>query len=567
MTYAEEIKNRIYAEYTVEPVKAAIYARVSTDNEGQKDSCANQEEMARRFIKNHPNISLVGVYVDDGISGKNDFTRPEYSRMVRDIADGKIELIIAKALSRLNRDEYNALGLANFLVEHDATVLTLEDNQLHDFEEMNSGLVHSLSYAIDAQYVKRQSISGHKTQELRCERKELSAKDISYGYSWDKQDKTILTNPEEAETVRYIFEEYVYRDTTPAEIRRKLADKGIVLSQATINHILQDTRYIGKFYINKQGSKLGTGKKATKRFNLPKEQWVLVERPDLQIIDTELFQLAQRLRESRQTRYGGNFPKGRIQAYYTGHHEFSQKIFCAECGKPYQHGYADRKQMIPIYRIHNHCGCYSSINRVNEQDLEEIVKNTLRKTIEAQDRVCEALENTLTTCLQMSRSTGETNALRKLRQQKSTKEKQVSNLITTLASEEFIESAKEHIRTEINRISEEISALDSSIREKETSRIDDSYIESEIKRIKQSIEELRQFRTINREQVENYVHKILVHADGSIDILLQSGTRMTIRKHEQSTTNRFPKEDGVGKTFRQDMTDPCRPDTQTVQRT
>ena len=131
MTYAEEIKNRIYAEYTAEPVKAAIYARVSTDNEGQKDSCANQEEMARRFIKNHPNISLVGVYVDDGISGKNDFTRPEYSRMVRDIADGKIELIIAKALSRLNRDEYNALGLANFLVEHDATVLTLEDNQLH----------------------------------------------------------------------------------------------------------------------------------------------------------------------------------------------------------------------------------------------------------------------------------------------------------------------------------------------------------------------------------------------------------------------------------------------------
>ncbi len=555
MTYAEEIKNRIYAEYTAEPVKAAIYARVSTDNEGQRDSCANQEEMARRFIKDHPNIKLVDVYVDDGISGKNDFTRPEYSRMVKDIADGKIELIIAKALSRLNRNEYNALGLANFLVEHDATVLTLEDSQLHDFEEMNSGLVHSLSYAIDAQYVKRQSVSGHKTQELRCERKELSAKDTSYGYVWNKQSKAILINEEQAETVKYIFEEYVYRDTAPAEIQRKLADKGITLCQATINHILQDSRYIGKFFINKRGSKLGTGKKTTKRFNLPKEQWVLVERPDLQIIDTELFQLAQRLRESRQTRYGGNFPKGRIQAYYTGHHEFSQKIFCAECGKPYQHGYADRKKMIPIYRIHNHCGCYSSINRVNEQDIEEIVKDALRKTIEAQDRVCEALENTLTTCLQMSRSTGETNALRKLRQQKSTKEKQVSNLITTLASEDFIESAKEHIRTEINRISEEISALDASIREKETNRIDDSYIESEIKRIRQSIEELRQVRTINREKVENYVQKILVHADGSIDILLQSGTRMTIRTHEQSATNRSPKENGVGKTFRQDMTD------------
>ena len=41
---------------------------------------------------------------------------------------------------------------------------------------MNSGLVQSLNYTIDAQYVKRQSVSDHKTQELRCERKELSAK-------------------------------------------------------------------------------------------------------------------------------------------------------------------------------------------------------------------------------------------------------------------------------------------------------------------------------------------------------------------------------------------------------
>lgn len=34
------------------------------------------------------------------------------------------------------------------------------------------------------------------------------------GYSWDKQNKAILINPDEAEAVKYIFEEYVYRDTT-----------------------------------------------------------------------------------------------------------------------------------------------------------------------------------------------------------------------------------------------------------------------------------------------------------------------------------------------------------------
>lgn len=569
MTYAEEIKNRIYTMYSEDPVKAAIYTRVSTDNEGQKDSCANQEEMAKRFVRDHPNITLIGVYVDDGLSGKNDFTRPEYTRMVRDIADGKIELVIVKALSRLNRDEYNALGLASFLIEHHATVLTLEDGQIHDFEGMDSGLIHSLNYAIDAQYVKRQSINGHKTQELRCERKELSAKDISYGYSWDKQNKAILINPEEAETVKYIFEEYVYRDTTPAEIQRLLDgedDNGIHLSKATICHILQDTRYIGRFYINKKGSKLGTGKNTTKRFDLPKDQWVLVERPDLQIIDSNLFQLAQRLRESRQTRYGGNFPKGRTQAYYSGSHEFSQKIFCAECGKPFQHGYADRKQMIPIYRIHNHSGCCNEVNRVNEHDIEELTKEALRKTIDSQDEICEALENTLITCLQMSQSSEESGVLKRLREQKTVKEKKIDKLIAAIADDGFTGLAKERIKKDINKISEEIETLENEIREREGNRIDDTYIVEKVRQIRQSIQELREFRTINREQVLNYVDKILVHADGSIDVILQSGTRMVIKRKEQIKSI-SPEMDSVGKTVRQDTMALCPPDMPTVQKT
>lgn len=552
MTYAEELKKRIFAtEYTTDLVKAAVYARVSTDNESQKDSCGNQVKMAKAFINEHPNVQLVGTYVDDGISGKNDFTRPEYNRMLKDIDDGKVELIIAKALSRLNRDEYNSLGLTHFLMEHRATVLTLEDCQVHDFEGMDSGLIHSLNYAIDAQYVKRQSILGHKTQELRCERKVLSAKDISYGYKWDKESKAIVIDEQEAETVRYVFEEYVYRNTKPIDIRKNLRSRGISLSQATINSILQDTRYIGDFYINKRSSQLGTGKDTTKRYGLPKEQWVLVKKPELQIIDTELFQLAQKLRELRHTYLGSKFPKGRTQAYYTGCHTFSQKIFCAECGKPYQHGYSDRKMTIPIYRIHNHSGCINTVNRVYEQDIEDIVKTALRKTIASQDSVCEALEDTLTACLQKSQSAGEAEALKKLRQQKTTKEKQVSKLIEVLAGEDFTESAKEHIRTEINRISDEIAALEDRIKEKESTHIDSAYIESEVARIRQSIQELRQFRTLSKEQVENYVYRILIHADDSIDVLLKSGTKLTIRKHQQSQKD-SPKGSGVGKTVRQD---------------
>ena len=78
MTIAEVIKQYLIPGST-DIVRVVIYARVSTDNEGQKESCSNQVELAKRYIDNHPNIKLVAIYIDDGISGKNDFTRPQYN--------------------------------------------------------------------------------------------------------------------------------------------------------------------------------------------------------------------------------------------------------------------------------------------------------------------------------------------------------------------------------------------------------------------------------------------------------------------------------------------------------
>lgn len=207
--------------------------------------------------------------------------------------------------------------------------------------------------------------------------------------------------------------------------------------------------------------------------------------------------------------------------------------------------------MIPIYRIHNHSGCCNGVNRVNEHDIEELTKEALRKTVDSQDEICEALENTLITCLQISQSSEESGVLKRLREQKTVKEKKIDKLIAAIADDGFTGLAKERIKKDINKISEEIESLENEIREREGNRIDDTYIAEKVRQIRQSIQELREFRTINREQVLNYVDKILVHADGSIDIILQSGTRMAIKRKEQIKSI-SPEMDSVGKTVRQD---------------
>lgn len=546
MSYAQILREKLNSNSS-DPVRAVIYARVSTDNQGQKESCANQVELALSYINNHQNITLVGTFIDDGISGKNDFSRPQYGKMMQLLTEGGFELIITKALSRLNRDEYNSLALTNLLLRNEATILTLEDNQIHDFEDLNSGLLHSINFAVDAQYVKRQSMSGKKTQQLRCERKELSAKDCqSYGYTWHKDTKTITVNREEAEVVQKIFEEYVYRNGTPASIERMLKAEGIKMCSRSVSNLIRDERYIGNFYINKRTSKLGTGQTKSRRIQLPREQWVLVERPDLQIVDLELFEIAQRIHKTRITVYEKP-DKVSTQARFQGTHLYSSKIYCPVCGQPYHFGYADRKKTHPIYIIKGHGNCPNPIHRIDEADMEEITRVALKQIVDQQSEVLSSLEYILIECVKASQNSG--NEIDRLKKQKTSREKQIDNLIDQLAEGGLTDAATERIKTKINTITDEIDNLTVSIKDKESNHLSFSYVTDKIAEIKSAIEELRKFTTIDRDRILNYIERIELPASGDINITLKSGQKITVKQQKQ---NDFSDGDNVGKKKNQD---------------
>ncbi len=546
MSYADEIRRKLYTD-TTEPLRVVIYARVSTDNEGQKESCANQVELAERYIANHPNIVLIGTYVDDGISAKNDFTRPEYNKMLEQITDGKVDLIIAKALSRLNRNDTTSSILKELCISTNTTILTLEDNAIHDFDDPNSEMMYGFKSIMDAQYVRKQSINGKKTHELRCQRKELSAKDCSYGYDWHKEDKAITIDEEEAIIIRNIFEEYVFRNGTPASIQRMLKEQRINLCSRSISNLIQDERYIGKFYINKRTTKLGTGQTKSKRIALPKEQWVLVERPDLQIVDTDLFEMAQRIHQTRITIYE-NPDKATTQARFQGTHLYAGKIFCPVCGKPYQFGYADRKKTYPIYRIKSHSECPNPVCRIDEADMEEITRMALKQIVDQQSEVLASLEAILIDCVEASQNSGD--EIDRLKKQKSSREKQIDNLIETLTEGGLTDAAKERIKSKINTITEEIDNLTVSIKDKESNKLSFSFVTDKVAEIKSAIAELRKFTTIDRDRIQNYVERIELPASGDIDMILKSGQVITIK---QQKTSDFSDGDDVGKKGIQDV--------------
>ncbi len=543
MSYADEIKNRIFGDVTARPVRAAIYARVSTDNESQKESCANQVEMAKNYISAHKNITLADIYIDDGISGKSDYNRPEYNRLILALDRGQLDLIIVKAMSRLNRDEYNSFGLINLLRRKEATILTLEDGCIHDFEDRRERIFNSLKFAMDADYVSDQREKGRMTHQLRCERKELSAKDCSYGYNWNRDDKTITINEDQAEVVRRIFEDYVYSNGTPASIQRALKAEGINICGRTVSNIIEDERYIGNFYINKRTTKAATGQ----RIKLPKDQWILCERPDLQIVDTDLFEIAQRIHRTRITIYEKP-DKKTTQARFQGLHLYAGIIFCPVCGKPYQFGYADRKKTVPVYRIKSHSDCPSKVSRIYEADLEEMIRITLKQVVEEQSNVLSSVEKTLIECVEASQNNGD--EISNLKKQRAAKEKKKDSLFDVLMNGDLSDKVKDEAVAKLNTLSDEINNLTAIIENKESNKLSFSYVTDKISEIKATIKELKNFSTIDRESILNYVDRIELPPNGDVNITLKPGQLITFK---QQQTDDFSDGDSVGKMRKQDV--------------
>ena len=511
MNLANSIKEKIFGDATITaPIRAAVYARVSTRNEGQKDSCDNQVKTASDFVSDHKNISLsqAHIFVDNGISGKSVTNRPEYQNLMRCVEVRSIDLIIVKTCSRLFRSTLDAQIFLTKLLTNNVVLLTLEDNQIWDFEIQNDVMMFAIRSVFDASTSKTQSDAGKGVQARRIRDKRLSAKDVVPGFRWDPVRKIIEKDPVCAENIVKIFKNYVYQNGTPASICKWLKDENITfprgrrdpetkehyteniyLSEKTISKIILNPKYIGEFYINRRSSRYIGGQESI-RYQLPEEEWVLCERPDLQIVDTDLFDMAQRLHKTRITVYEKPDKKA-VQARFQGTHNFAGKVFCPICGKPYQFGFADRKKTVPVYRIKNHSDCPNPIRRVYEQDLEEITRQALKKILDQQDAVCTSLERILTDIVENSQNNG--GEIDKLKKQRAAREKQLDNLIDQLSEGGLTEASKKRIRDKINHITEEVDMLEGTIHDKESSRLDDSFVAGKLAKIRAAIADLRKF--------------------------------------------------------------------------
>lgn len=512
--------------------RAVFYDRVSTVNIGQDTSVENQRQLCLDFLESHPEYELaepIDTYVER-VSGKTDL-RERYDAMLKRITAGEdIHYIFVKDLKRLSRSSEVSLEFKTFCKVYDIKLILLGNKGAEEYDPNAEGtrLIYSIESAINEEYVHNQSRLARLSHKQKMEAKRLNRNNVTFGYKWNADKKDIVIDEDKATVVREIFDLYVFRGLGASQIANKIAEMyGIIVTTNTVSKWLCETAYIGTFHMNKKGSILGVGHgQKTKRFTNNVSEWVPVDRPDLQIVEREIFELAQMIRKDRKVE-GGKNSKGFYQARFRGTHLFSSKVYCKECGNSYIHYWCNQKKTVGAYKdsfkVKNHDPHMSCTNqnygRIYERDLEAISLAAINGYIENYKECIPLLVEALRTAIK--RSPSEENKITNLKKRlKSVSAKR--NKCRERYIEEENKQMKEdlHIRyqqlvEEIEDIEKQLKALSNKEKEQEV-----DIVEKRMKEIESVLAELQNFQGLDRDIIEAFIKRIEVDRDGKINILL-----------------------------------------------
>ena len=108
--------------------KCYIYIRVSTSMQVEGYSLEAQRERLNKFA-DYQGMEVVREYCDAGRSGKNITGRPEFTQMLRDIADDRdgVSYILVFKLSRFGRNTADVLNSLEIIQEYNVNLYCIEE--------------------------------------------------------------------------------------------------------------------------------------------------------------------------------------------------------------------------------------------------------------------------------------------------------------------------------------------------------------------------------------------------------------------------------------------------------
>lgn len=333
------INTDMHTKDTYHQLRVAAYCRVSTKQDEQLNSYEVQKRHYTERINSEPDWTLVDIFADKGISGTSVRKRDEFNRMIRYCKKGKIDMIITKSIARFARNTVDCLQHTRMLKELGVDVY---------FEEQG---IHSKQPGAEFYITIYGSIAQSESENISANvkwGKAQSAKEgkVSFHYKnflgyRQGNDGNPEIEPEEAKTVKLIYERYLMGDSLVGIAKR--LEKMNILSpsgkekwqSSTVRSILTNEKYKGDAIINKTYITDCLSKKVkTNNGERPK---YYVEDNHPAIIDAGTFgrvqeELARRASKNKVKQKGTKTEQGRYSSKYA----LTELLVCGECKTPYR---------------------------------------------------------------------------------------------------------------------------------------------------------------------------------------------------------------------------------------
>lgn len=136
--------------------RAALYARVSTEEQAMYGvSLDAQKERLTQYAKDN-NLTVVGMYVDEGVSARKRYTRrAEFMRMIDDVKQKKIDIILFIKLDRWFRNVADYYEVQSILDKYNVQWIATEED--YDTTTANGRLSLNIKLAISQDEADRTS--------------------------------------------------------------------------------------------------------------------------------------------------------------------------------------------------------------------------------------------------------------------------------------------------------------------------------------------------------------------------------------------------------------------------
>ena len=287
--------------------RTAMYLRKSRSDsadESIEETLSRHKAHLTEFALNN-GITIAGIYTEV-VSGDGLFTRPEMIRLLNDIEEGKYTAVLCMDIDRLGRSSTKDSGIImETLKDAGCYIITPEKtyNLDDDVDEMTVEL---------KSFFARQELKSIRKRLIRGEIATLQAgghtgePPYAYRRKWIGKMPSLEVVPEEAETVKLIYDMYVNQHIGAyliAEHLNKLGIKspdGVAFSRSSVQMILKNPIYTGKIVWNRM--KRIKKKKPTDKFKEvanPESEWIVAEGLHEAIISEEMFNEAERIRKTR----------------------------------------------------------------------------------------------------------------------------------------------------------------------------------------------------------------------------------------------------------------------------